>query len=70
MSSGTQVDLDWYGTEMGQGGSSVPPAGVPNIGAAGGAYLTDEEILGLDPPSRERRLRRRGRHGSDSIHPQ
>ena len=37
MSSGTQVDMD----------SAVGGAN----GAAGGTYLTDEEILGIDPPS-------------------
>ena len=41
------------GRIVGQGGAGVPPAGVPNIGAAGGAYLTDEEILGIEPPSRK-----------------
>jgi len=47
MSSGTQVDLDWAGA--GQGGSGAPPASAPNSGAAGSAYLTDEEILGMEP---------------------
>ena len=51
MSSGTQVDLDWAGTDVAQGGAAAPPASAPNAGAAGAAYLTDEEILGIDPPS-------------------
>ncbi len=51
MSSGTQVNLDWAGTDVTQGGAGVAPAGVPGTGAAGVVYLTDEEILGIDPPS-------------------
>ena len=49
MSSGTQVDLDWAGTDGGQSGAGAPPAGAPAIGASGGEYLTDEEILGIEP---------------------
>src|ERR1700688_4814331 len=49
MSSGTQVDLDWAGTDAAQGGAATPPASLPNTGAARGAYLTDEEILGIEP---------------------
>src|SRR5690242_8999009 len=49
MSSGTQVDLDWAGTDAGQGGAGAPAAGAPGTGADGGAYLTDEEILGIEP---------------------
>src|ERR1700733_3999750 len=46
MSGGTQVDLDWAGTEAGQAtATSVPAPG----GAAGERYLTDEEILGIEP---------------------
>jgi hypothetical protein len=48
MSSGTQVDLDWAGTDAGQGGAPVLPASAPSNGAA---YLTDEEILGIEPNS-------------------
>jgi hypothetical protein len=48
MSSGTQVDLDWAGTDAGQSGASAPPASASNTGATGGAYLTDEEILGIE----------------------
>jgi hypothetical protein len=51
MSSGAQVDLDWAGSDVAQGGAAAPPASAANTGAAGGAYLTDEEILGIDPPS-------------------
>src|SRR4029077_1028651 len=51
MSSGTQVDLDWAGTDAAQGGEVAPRASAPNTGAAGGAYLTDEEILGIESPS-------------------
>ncbi len=49
MGSGTQVDLDWAGADAAQGGVAAPPASGPNTGAAGGAYLTDEEILGIEP---------------------
>jgi hypothetical protein len=53
MSSGPQLDADWAGVDaVGVGG--VPPAGGPNraehndaVGA--GAYLSDEEILGITP---------------------
>jgi hypothetical protein len=48
MSSGTQVDLDWAGTDAPQGGAAVLPASASNNGAA---YLTDEEILGIESPS-------------------
>jgi hypothetical protein len=48
MSSGTQVDLDWTGADAGQGGAGASPTSAPNTGAA---YLTDEEILGIEPNS-------------------
>jgi hypothetical protein len=51
MSSGTQVDLDWAGADAGQRGAGAPTASAPNGGAAATAYLTDEEILGIDPPA-------------------
>ena len=50
MSSGSQVDLDWAGADVAQGGAGAPAAGAAKDGAAGGAYLTDEEILGIEPP--------------------
>ncbi|HXP78651.1 MAG TPA: hypothetical protein VN976_02005 [Verrucomicrobiae bacterium] len=49
MSSGVQVDLDWAGTQASQSGAPVSPAGAANTGAAGAAYLTDEEILDMEP---------------------
>ena len=59
MSSGTQVDLDWAGIdppspEGGFGGQAPPTAGGANIvgtgeGVRDAAYLTDEEILGIEP---------------------
>jgi hypothetical protein len=67
MSSGTQVDLDWAGTDAGQGGAGAPQVSAANPAAAGGAYLTDEEILGLEPPSPDSGYGGQGRHGSDSI---
>jgi len=51
MSSGAQVDLDWAGADAAQGGAAAPAASALNTGAAGTAYLTDEEILGIEPPS-------------------
>jgi hypothetical protein len=49
MSSGAQVDLDWARTELaGQNASQILPP--PTSRDSGGAkYLTDEEILGLEP---------------------
>src|SRR6267143_256719 len=50
MSSGTQVELDWTGVDAAPGGPSTPPAnGTNGVGSGTGAYLTDEEILGLEP---------------------
>jgi hypothetical protein len=58
MSRGTQVDLDWAGTNTEQeGGGSVPSnadgptRGGDGLTAANTARMTDEEILGLDLPS-------------------
>jgi hypothetical protein len=48
MSSGTQVDLDWAGTDGAQGGAAAPSASAMNPGAVGAAYLSDEEILGIE----------------------
>src|SRR5467141_2030800 len=47
MSSGTQVELDWTGVDAAPGGDSTPLAN--GAGSGTGAYLTDEEILGLEP---------------------
>jgi hypothetical protein len=55
MAHGTQVDLDWAGTEspspengqMGGAGASSAPA----VGKPAAKYLTDEEILGIEPSS-------------------
>src|SRR6266566_1965621 len=47
MSSGTQVELDWAGVDAAPGGASTPLAN--GAGSGTGAYLTDEEILGLEP---------------------
>ena len=55
MSSGTQVDMDWAGTDASQGGATNPATSAPIGGAGGGAgaagseYLSDEEILGIQP---------------------
>jgi hypothetical protein len=58
MSSGAQADLDWAGVDSGQGsGSSVPSnaggatPGGDGLTAANRARMTDEEILGINPPS-------------------
>src|SRR6266478_6532530 len=50
MSSGTQVELDWTEVDAAPGGASTPLVnGTNGAGSATGAYLTDEEILGLEP---------------------
>jgi hypothetical protein len=50
MSSGTQIDLDAPSANAGQGGAATPAAsGANGAGAGTKAYLTDEEILGLEP---------------------
>ena len=49
MSSGTQVDMDWVGADVAGGGAGAPAAAAPDTGAGGPAYLTDEEILGIEP---------------------
>src|SRR6266853_6298990 len=49
MSSGTQAELNWTGIDAAPGGAATSPAS--GAGSATGAYLTDEEILGIDPPS-------------------
>jgi hypothetical protein len=52
MSTGAQIEMDWAGLDAASGGSAAPPAnGANGAGAAGEKYLTDEEILGIDPPS-------------------
>ena len=52
MSSGTQIELDWTGIDAAQGGASAPPpSGADGARSGAGTYLTDEEILGIDPPS-------------------
>ena len=52
MSSGAQVELDWTGMDAAPG-AAAPPSTLGAIVAEPkpGAYLTDEEILGIDPPS-------------------
>src|SRR5665213_3468503 len=55
MSTEAQIDLDWAGTngaESGTGGAGSPSGAngaATASGAAGAAYLTDEEILGMEP---------------------
>jgi hypothetical protein len=51
MSSGAQVELDWAGLDAQQSSAEAPPANAPDTSAAGGAHLTDEEILGIEPVS-------------------
>jgi hypothetical protein len=52
MSSGTQIELDWTGIDATSSGVATPPAsGVNDPGSGAGTYLTDEEILGIEPPS-------------------
>jgi len=50
MSSGAQVELDWTEVDAAPGGAATVPAnGTNGAGSGTGAYLTDEEILGLEP---------------------
>ncbi len=49
--SGPQVELDWAGTDLGQGAAGAPAASAPSGGAADASHLTDEEILGIESPS-------------------
>ncbi len=55
MASGTQVDLDWAGTDSSadrvRGNATAVQVAAPAAGSAGTQYLTDEEILGIDSPS-------------------
>jgi hypothetical protein len=54
MASGTQVDLDWAGTDSGADRAQSNAGGAPSAASSGAAaahYLTDEEILGVDLPS-------------------
>jgi hypothetical protein len=44
MSSGTQNDMDWAGAGVPQTGAAAPET-------SAGTYPSDEEILGIDPPS-------------------
>src|SRR5579863_7861082 len=56
MSSGTQVDLNWAG----QDGAVAPPAAAP-AGPPSTKYLSDEEILGIEPAASEQRSGGNGR---------
>jgi len=49
MSSGAQVDLDWAGTDVVEGGSGGAATAAPGTGTADARYLSDEEILGITP---------------------
>jgi hypothetical protein len=51
MNSGTQVDLDWASGDGGQGGAAATLAAPPAGAGDREAYLTDEEILGIEPAS-------------------
>src|ERR1700730_4217032 len=62
MSSGTQIERDWTRADAAQSSSATaPPSGANGAGAGAGAYLTDEEILGIDPPSPK------GGHGGQGL---
>jgi hypothetical protein len=54
MASGIQVDLEWAGTDSGanraQSHADAAPIAASNAAAAA-RFLTDEEILGIEPPS-------------------
>ena len=67
MSSGTQVDLDWAGTDAGQGGRERLRRARRILVRLASAYLTDEEILGIEPPSPESGYGGQGRQ--EEAHP-
>src|SRR5258706_4639360 len=59
MSSGAQIDMDWAGIYGAAGGAAAPPAsGASGAGATAEKYLTDEEILGIDPVGESTSTRR------------
>jgi hypothetical protein len=59
MSSGTQVEVEWTGVDTVQSGTTVlPPSSTNGAGAGAGAYLTDEEILGIEPVGATTTIRR------------
>jgi hypothetical protein len=59
MSSGAQIDMDWAGLDAASGGSVAPPAnGANGAGAGAEKYLTDEEILGIEPVGESTSARR------------
>src|SRR5258708_1649453 len=64
MSTETQVDMDWAGTEIAESGSggATTAAGTSTAGvrdtSGGTAYLTDEEILGIEPVGADSRTQR------------
>ncbi len=49
MSIGAQVDLQWAASDAAQGGVAASPAIAPRTDEADAGYLTDEEILGIEP---------------------
>jgi hypothetical protein len=50
MSSGAQTEMDWAGIDAAPGGVAANPAsGANGAGAGAEKYLTDEEILGIEP---------------------
>src|SRR5258706_6400286 len=59
MSSGAQIDMDWAGIDGAAGGAAAPPAsGASGAGATAEKYLTDEEILGIEPVGESTTTRR------------
>jgi hypothetical protein len=56
MSSGTQIDLDWTGIDptLPNGGYAGQASAPANASNGAGGYLTDEEILGIDPVGQTR----------------
>ena len=74
MSSGAQIEMDWAGIDVASGAVATPPVGGAN-GAGAGAekYLTDEEILGIEPVGESTTTRRDvipsgARNPSDGFH--
>src|SRR5258708_32685057 len=59
MSSGAQVEMNWAGLDAAPGAAATPAAsGANGAGTAAEKYLTDEEILGIDPVGESTSARR------------
>ena len=49
MSSGTQIEMEWTGIDTSSGAAAPPASAANGAGVGTRAFLTDEEILGIEP---------------------